>query len=568
LNLRRTFGHALGVLCYGIAAGLAAICLADIYYRCRWEIFFPDEVYNLDPILTFFRTGDYTSVSQGNHPFDPVLSSGILATWLNGLVYVIGGTLYRERLASALVQFGLVTYFAYRLLRSRGVVARDALVVALGAWTALILAGCHYLRIINAGELWGFVYLVAGCSFAERAPRLAAFVWGLGTWLAKITFLPFSGALLAALALAESLRPVTGANSTFVGRLLVNSARLGFAFVAPLLLWMALIVVRYDFATLEHWMSSYVTFVAKHAADVRIADLPVYENWRFDPPWTDVPLLSFGWPVTARYVGPLVVGAAAVVIYALLRVAGVVRSTLTETCLLVGASAAGAAAVTWFFTLDPTQWGRHLMPSIYVSVFVALYCVSEIYRTLAARPIVAAFIWVLAYAAVLTGAYYAYGVTRDYAASNYWRLSYAQACRGSNVLLPPCQNNDTLDLVEKLGKEWCGPDTHMFSPTDYCKGNNRKRIVEHAVDILADANAPERLVHTGGYLLTLIQVYDYENRESFMDDFAPIVCGRPADPLHARLRTLGVDEKTLAEVCTPRPSQSAAGAPAPGATPQ
>jgi hypothetical protein len=161
LKLRR----ALDAACYLIAALLAAISLADIYYRCRWEIFFPDEVYNLDPILTFFRTADYTSVSQGNHPFDPCFRAGYSRPGSTASFTSQLGTLYRERLASALVQFGIVTYFAYRLLRSRDVAPRDALVVALGSWTLLILAGCHYLRIINAGELWGFIYLVAAVSW-------------------------------------------------------------------------------------------------------------------------------------------------------------------------------------------------------------------------------------------------------------------------------------------------------------------------------------------------------------------------------------------------------------------
>jgi hypothetical protein len=365
--------------------------------------------------------------------------------------------------------------------------------------------------------------------------------------------------LLVGLVVAESIGTERENDRGLARRLLESSARLGVMFVAPLLLWMALIAVRYDVDTLEHWVFSYVTFVAKHAADVRVMELPVYQGWRFDPAWNAMPLLGFGWRETWSYLGPLVVGWSGSRRLRVVARRRVLVRLSPRRSFSQAACAAAAMAVTWFFTLDPTQWGRHLMPAIYVSVFVALYCGGEIYRSVAAKPAAAIVVGALAYAAVLTGAYYAYSVTRDYAASNHWRISYSRNCRG-NVLEPPCQNNDTLDLIEKLGKEWCGPDTQMFSPTDYCKGNNRRRVVEHAIDILGDPEAPKRLLHDGGYLLTLIQVYDYQTRESFLDDFGSVVCHRPTEPLRRRLLDLGVDEGTLADACARSESRASGGA--------
>jgi len=553
---------ALHALCYAIAAFFAAVSIADIYYHCRWDIFFPDEIYNLDPILTFFRTGDYTSKSQGNHPFDPVLSSGILATWLNGLVYVVGGNLYRERLASALVQFAIATYFAFRLLRSRGVARVHALVIALGTWTTLIVVGCHYLRIINTGEIWGFIYLAAGFFFVERSPPLAAFVWGLGTWLAKIIYLPYSGLLVVALALGRALESSRETAGALPLRLLANVTRLGLAFVAPVFLWMALIVVRYDFATLGHWMFSYVTFVAKHGADVQVAELPVYEGWRFSPDWHAMPLFR-DWRDGVSYVGPIIAAGVALVVYVALRLAGLVRSTLRDALLLAAVCVALTAAVTWFFTLDPTNWGRHLMPAIYVAIAVLLYCGAEIYRSVRTVRFAQVAVGLVAYSAVLAGGYYAYAATRTYADAVGWKPAYSPTCRGTEVLAPPCLNNDTLNLIDELGKEWCGPATQMFSPNDYCKSSNRRRIVAHAVDVLADADAHERLVSTNAYLLTLIVFYDYEWRREFLADLGPLICRRPKEPLSRRLNALGLDDATLAEACLPPPGDSQ-----PQATPQ
>jgi hypothetical protein len=453
------------------------------------------------------------------------------------------------------VQFAIATYLAFRLLRARRVAPVHALAIALGTWTTLIVVGCHYLRIINAGELWGFIYLAAGFFFVERTPRLAAFVWGLGTWLVKIIYLPYSGLLLLALALGETLESRRDAQGALSLRLFTNLTRVGLAFIAPLLLWMALIVVRYDFATLEHWVFSYVTFVVKHAADVQVAQLPVYEGWRFNPDWHAMPLFR-DWRDGLSYVGPIIAAGVALVAYVMLRVAGVVRSSVRDTLLLAAVSIALAAAVTWFFTLDPTNWGRHLMPAIYVAVAVLLYCGAEIYRSVRTVRFAPVVVGVIAYACVLTGSYYAYAATRNYVDTVGWKPAYSPTCRGPAVLDPPCFNNETLNLIDALGKEWCGPATQMFSPTDYCKVNNSQRIVAHAIDVLADPDAHERLVHTNAYLLTLIIYYDYLERERFLADLGPLICRRPKEPLHERLNALGLDEATLAEACLPRPGDS------------
>ena len=73
----------------------------------------------------------------------------------------------------------------------------DAAVIAAAVWVAMVPVGSHELRIINGGELWGFLYLLAGLCFVPRSPRMAALFWGLAVWLVKIIYLPFAAALLA-----------------------------------------------------------------------------------------------------------------------------------------------------------------------------------------------------------------------------------------------------------------------------------------------------------------------------------------------------------------------------------
>jgi hypothetical protein len=295
-----------------------------------------------------------------------------------------------------------------------------------------------------------------------------------------------------------------------------------------------------------------MAFVVKHATDVQVGALPVYEGWSFDPDWKASPLLSHGWRNTVSYVWPLIAGGILFATYLTLRARRRITSSLPETLILVAVSTALAIGLAWFFLVDPTQWGRHLMPMIYVAMALGLYCAAEICRSVPRTGRAAAWSGVLVCAAVLVAGGFAYASTRSYVASEGWKVSYAKTCRATPPLMPPCHNGDALNLVDALAKEWCGPETRAFSPTDYCKVKNRDRFVAHAIETLADPTASEKTVHTAGYLIALIQSYDYPVRDDFLEDLAPLVCGRREEPLLSRLERLEIGPNLLATICSNR----------------
>jgi len=525
---------------------LFVLSVAEIHERARAMIYAPDEIHNLHPIITFYSTLDYTTTSQGGFPFDPVLSAGLLATWLNGLVFHLGGNLFTMRLLSGLTHFGVAIALAFAFLRTRALPVLDAAVIAVAIWAAMIPVGNHELRIINPGEMWGFFYLVGGTFFIRRSPRTAAFFWGLATWLVKIIYLPFAFALLVGLALAEKGER----NMELFSRpFMLVVARLAFIFCVPLLMWMALIWLRYDTRTLLLWASTYVTFVAKHAAGISL-NLPVYEGWRFHPPWDDPPFLSWGWKFTGPYLIPLGLALSALLVHTALRLLGWLRMSKRDAACVTAASVALLLELIWFFAFDPTHWGRHLMPAIYVAIALGIYCVVDIWCRTTWSP-TASWAWGLAvYAAILAAGSQSYAFTAEYIASWGWKTSYAKACRGLDVLLPPCGHGETLLMLSPLTKALCQSDRNPFDPREDCMWRKRREYLAHAVSILETPDRQPKEVLSAGYLIMLIQAYDYYTESEFLTDIGSLICDEPAEPLQRRLEEVGFDIAWLKTNCS------------------
>jgi hypothetical protein len=461
---------------------LVAVGASEIYCRARVMYFTPDEIHNLDPIVTFLRTGDYTSRSQGNHPFDPVTSAGVLATLLNGVVFLLGGSLFAVRLMNGLAQLAAAIALATALLRRAGLQAVDAAVIGAAVWVAMVPVGSHELRIILGGELWAFLYLLAGLYLAGRSPWGAALVWGLGVWLVKLIYLPFAGALLLAQVLSDDR-----------SRSLRGAAALAAWFLAPLFAWMAVIWIRHDFQTLLAWCFSFVAFVAKHSASVALNDLPTFPGWTFDPNWHNQAFLDGPWTYVRAYVIPLYIAGGALAAHTVLRFAGVVRPSRRETFFLLAVVAALAVTVGWFFALDPTQWGRHLMPSVYVAVALAVYCAADVWRRVPPRG--RAVVGPVLYAGLLVGSFYTSRYALDYTEFWSWQASYSRTCRGGDVLSPPCSQNDAITLLTKWAGEICPGTRDPFHPGDHCMSDERTRFLARAVEVLEDPASPERGLH-------------------------------------------------------------------------
>src|SRR5690349_17634608 len=82
---------------------LLAAAIADIVFG-SWAVLFTfDEILNSDAGVNFVLHGHYTSKFFGGFPFDPTISSGILTTWIDGVIFAAGGTLFQVRLVSRLL---------------------------------------------------------------------------------------------------------------------------------------------------------------------------------------------------------------------------------------------------------------------------------------------------------------------------------------------------------------------------------------------------------------------------------------------------------------------------------
>jgi hypothetical protein len=324
-----------------------------------------------------------------------------------------------------------------------------------------------------------------------------------------------------------------------------TSAALLASFLTPLVVWMVVIWLRYDTQTLVAWCFSYVTFVAKHGAAVSLRGLPTYSGWAFDPAWDNQTFLSGGWEYVRTYLIPLGVAALALAVHTTLRLFGVVRPSRRATVFLLATVVALGIEFIWFFAFDPTQWGRHLMPALYVAIALGAYCLADIRRNTTTRR------WQrIAWAvAVLAVSIASVRYVADYVEFNRWHASYSRSCRGLGVLRPPCSQNDAIKLIAEWTRELCHTERNPFDPAEPCMSNERARFLARAVAVLEhpDRTGPE--VHAAMYTIIVLQNYNYHRRREFLEDFLPLVCGKSAGVLYERLRDGGMDTGQWIEEC-------------------
>jgi hypothetical protein len=230
-----------------------------------------------------------------------------------------------------------------------------------------------------------------------------------------------------------------------------------------------------------------------------------------------------------------------------------VRPSRRETIFLCAIVAALAAAIGWFFAFDPTQWGRHLMPAVYVAVAVGVYCLADVRRAsaLLRHPYVERVL----YAALVVAIFFPARAALDYSEFWGWQASYARTCRAGDVLSPPCSQNDGLRLIT----QWAGDICHTanpFDPGDHCMSDDRAKFLARAVEELENPATPERQVYSAMYSIVVIQYYTYQrrplgvlNEEDFLADFAPLVCGKSGGVLYDRLAAGGMNVDAVRKAC-------------------
>ncbi len=513
---------------------LAVLALTDVLTGARTMLYSGDEIFNLDAILTFFRTGDYTTGHFGGFPFDPVISSGVLATWPSGLGFLLGGNLYAARAFGATLQLLVLIGLGFCGARLWRMDREDAVLFALTAWTALLFVGNHELRIINPGEMWGFAFALAGVLAAGGSLRAAAFCWGLATWLCKIIYLPFTGLLLL---VALTTRPRGAGAPAGTVESLRKGASLALWFVAPLLAWMTLIWLRHDARTVVGWAGAYLVFVTKHVADISLepSALPGFTGWQFAPGWSPASFLSYGSAVTRPALIPLGVGPAVFLVYLAADYLGDKRTGWPEHAYLSAVTLAVTLFGIWFLTADPTQWGRHLLPAIYVSAALGIHCSLRLWSWMPRSPLLSRSLGLVLAAGVTAAAYQR---TATMVEEVGWKASYAKACHGPAVTQPPCWQDRAQNAIFRLTQELCGLDQARFD--EVCMEQNGAQYLARAADLARANLADPGTVATAGYMMVYVQRWSYSTLDSFLRDLQPLTCRHDDALLRLYLRETGL----------------------------
>jgi hypothetical protein len=513
---------------------LATIAVAEIVQRSTTILYTPDEIINLDAAITFFRSGDYTTEKWQSIPFDPAISSGLLATWMDGLVFLSGGNLFHARVVRAVAHLGIAVFLTVVFLRSKSLRTPTAVVLALVLWLAVVVIPHHAERIVGPGEIWGFLYGVAGVLVARSHPVLATMLWGAATWLCKLIYLPFTLALLAAQIVSLGSEQRIDFRSRQCMRLVsIHTA----AFLAPLALWMSIIWLQYDLETLVRWSVSYVTFAFTHSTGLEM-DTPGLQGWRFSPGWPEAQsLLRYSSDITLPYLIPLALAPLFVAGHALLRRGRMLRSTLRKRYFLTAALVAVAVVSLWFFALDPTQWGRHLMTAVYVSIAISVYCAADIWQQEALPR--ASVIGVV----VVCFAFVVYRTTADVIErqrSEGWKMSFAATCHGLDLVRPPCRQDEARQLIAAE----CGDN---FT----CIQERREQFLRQAQALAEGSDATLGAAYTAGFLVILVQHECYSDRREFERDFGPLLCAADDPVFRSYLEEAGLEVAALLRRCEP-----------------
>ncbi len=492
--------------------------LANVVHDARTLLVSPDEIINVDAAYALLREGDYTSTLLGGQPFDPAITNGVLTTAVDGILALAGCSLLTIRIAARLLPSLLLVGVGAWILRRRGVETLAAWAVSGAVW--LVFDSWFALSVqltTNRNELWTAMILVVGLRMAECRPVSAAFVWGLAIWMGKIIYLPIAGCLILAVAWVP---PEAAAGSGQAQERLRRLARMGAAFLAPLLIWLTVIWVRYDGATVQAWVATWIFFLGKHSVwlDLGVSPSSMLHGWRFEPDWASEVSSAGGkaWGSVIHVVLPALLTLRLLVQHHRHRLAGslLVRNLLFATC------GAAASLFLWFLLGDPTRWDEHLLPVAHATVCVGFYCAADLagddvaWRDL--RKWVEAVAWVATLAGLVAMASWALGA---------WKVSYASLCLGAEAHGEMCIQNEADALMGAITEGRCraAGDHGDRACRRYLAAQRREilaRLFAQPSGAVSDRLKPEEI-----YAAVFVQSLAYWDHDAFAADLCRLKCG-------------------------------------------
>jgi hypothetical protein len=311
---------------------------------------------------------------------------------------------------------------------------------------------------------------------------------------------------------------------------------------------MLLIWARHDAGTVVSWTAAYLVFVVRHATGIALdtSSLPVFEGWRFEPGWSPTSFLGYRYWVTLPALLPLAAGPAAAFLWVLTRRKRTHRADVERGYVLAVAALVVLFGL-WFLAVDPTQWGRHLLPAVYASLALATYCVVSAWRSRASGSAAAGTVALVACVAI---AALVLGRTRAYAQHEGWHLSHSKTCRGPTVVAPPCWQDKALTMVSSLTVELC--DIHGRAFDEDCMKENRRAFLARAGALADQYSGDPEIVATAGYVVLFVEQWAYADEREFFEDLSSLLCEGQRSAIAAYFEAAGAPVDGLLARCDER----------------
>lgn len=199
----------------------------------RLGFFIDETVDNSAAAYHFFRTGIYSAVRFAK-PFDVEITSGLPVTWISGLVWMLGGSLFIQRVL--LLAWHLL--LAFWLVNVAQVVPRVRATAILWMFFLLVVPNWQTL-LQNLAEVEGAILFALALLYATRQPLVAGALLGTAVWGCKIIILPGALLLLAFVPAGQVFF-----NQRRAGEAITLLAKFCAGFLLPLFIWMAYIALR------------------------------------------------------------------------------------------------------------------------------------------------------------------------------------------------------------------------------------------------------------------------------------------------------------------------------------
>ena len=335
-----------------------------------------DELNSVGAASNFFRTGRFELAlpRQGaiqdrtvlgawhvftNGPFTPGQSIGFAASWMSGLFWNVGGSLWWARLGSLCNHLLLISAVSF-------LAARRLAIPRVETWAAVSFLWLLTLSVVpytingishSLGESPAALWLVIGFLAGFDSAFLGALSVGVGVWLAKLIFLPV-GLAIVGFHGWRSWRDGTPS----LWRALGTAAA---GFVLPQFAWLLWIALLSGPSASIEWVEGWLSFIKYGQSGLDgVPHVTGLINRLRDP---GLEWVRYEWKIKLRIVALLLIPPVLLLLFARRRERPMkaLCGSLALCSLLYGG---------WYFLWHPTMWLRHVQPALMLgwSVIAAL----------------------------------------------------------------------------------------------------------------------------------------------------------------------------------------------------